>query len=76
MRDSKRNLYLTSYGAEEHGECLTSGIRGSCKFWETKSAATSLIRAAAGFEEKSAAARQQVLLQSVLLQVLRTKRKG
>jgi hypothetical protein len=32
MRDSKRNLYLTSYGAEEHGECLTSGIRASCKF--------------------------------------------
>jgi hypothetical protein len=42
----------------------------------TKSAATSLIRAAAGFEEKSAAGRQQVLLQSVLLQVLRTNRKG
>jgi hypothetical protein len=41
----------------------------------TKCAATSLIRAAASFEEKSAA-RQQVLQQSVLLQVLRTKRKA
>jgi hypothetical protein len=32
--------------------------------------------AAASFEDKSAAARQKVLLQSVLLQVLRTKGKA
>jgi hypothetical protein len=49
----------------------------NCKFLTTESPAANLIRAAASFEDKSAAApKQKVLLQSVLLQVLRTKGKA